>query len=231
MIAEMARFGLALAVLIAFGALAPRPAAAEIYRYTDANGNSYYVEGLENVPQEHRARAVPMGLRNAPPAPPAPAAPAAPSGRPGAPGAPAAPGVPPAPTAPGSAPKIGGTSIRFTPGQRIMVDVTVNGTATANLLLDTGADRTMINPRVLVAAGASLARPVGSARVTGVAGSDEVSFVVVESLQIGEARVGRLPVASYDIGAGGDGLLGRDFLDRFNVTIDSTNGLVHLAPK
>ena len=112
-----------------------------------------------------------------------------------------------------------------------MVDVTVNGTTTANLLLDTGADRTMINPRVLVAAGASLARPVASARVTGVAGSDEVSFVVVESLQIGEARIGRLPVASYDIGGTGDGLLGRDFLDRFNVTIDSTNGLVHLAPK
>src|SRR2546430_7950639 len=82
---------------------------------------------------------VPLGLRNAPAT--TPAAPVAP-GRPGL--APLGPG-----TAPG-APKPGGTSIKYTPGQRIMVDVKVNGTASANLLLDTGADKTMINPRVLV---------------------------------------------------------------------------------
>jgi len=29
----------------------------------------------------------------------------------------------------------------------------------------------------------------------------------------------------------GDGLLGRDFLDQFNVNIDSSRGVVTLAPK
>jgi hypothetical protein len=48
---------------------------------------------------------------------------------------------------------------------------------------------------------------------------------------VGEARVGRMQVASYDVSGAGDGLLGRDFLDRFNVTIDSTNGVVTLSPK
>jgi hypothetical protein len=221
----MTRRGLASAVLLVVVGLAPVSAGAEIFRYTDDRGNSFYVDGLDNVPQEYRARAVPLGLRNAPatPAPP-PAAPGVQGPARNGPGA--APGAPAPPAKPG------GATIRFTPGQRIMVDVRINGSASANLLLDTGADRTMINPRALVAAGIPLARPVGSARVTGVAGSDQVSFVVVDSLEIGEARVGRLAVASYDVGGGvGDGLLGRDFLDRFNVTIDSVNGVVKLDPK
>lgn len=212
---QVTRLVLVLAGLVLLG---PVPAAAEIYRYTDATGTSHYVEGIDSVPQEYRARAAPVGLRNAPAgAPtPAPTGPGAALGRPGA-----APGVP----------RAGAATIKYTPGQRIMVDVKINGSANANLLLDTGADRTMINPRVLVSAGASISRPVGTTRVTGVAGSDEVSFVVIDSLEVGEARVGRMQVASYDVAGAGDGLLGRDFLDRFSVNIDSAAGVVTLSPK
>jgi len=197
--------------LAALATLAPDPAFAEIYRYTDPSGRSHYVDGIDGVPQEFRERAVPMGLHNAPRS------------------------ATPEPTkvertAVATAPK-GGTAIRYTPGQPIMVDVKINGSTSAKLLLDTGADGTMINPRALVAAGASLSRPVGSTRVTGVAGSDTVSFVVIDSLEVGDAKVGRMRVASYDVPSAGDGLLGRDFLDRFSVNIDSTNGVVTLSPK
>jgi len=200
---RVTRLILVLAGLVLLG---PVPAAAEIYRYTDAAGSSHYVEGIDSVPQEYRARAVPVGLRNATAGAPTPAKAA-------------------------GAPKAGATTIKYTPGQRIMVDVKINGNANANLLLDTGADRTMINPRVLVSAGAAISRPVGTTRVTGVAGSDDVSFVVIESLEVGEARVGRMQVASYDVAGAGDGLLGRDFLDRFSVNIDSAAGVVTLSPK
>jgi hypothetical protein len=206
---------LAVAAVGALALLAPSPSAAEIFRYIDASGNSYYVEGLDNVPSDYRSRAVPMGLRNAP----------ATSGA----TAPGRPGATPAAAVPSAL--RGSTSIKYTPGQRIMVDVKVNGSTSANLLLDTGADRTMINPRVLVAAGASISRPVGRSRITGVAGSDDVNFVVIDSLEVGEARVGRMQVASYDVSGAGDGLLGRDFLDRFTLNIDSTNGVVTLSPK
>jgi predicted aspartyl protease len=202
--------------LAAFVTLAPLPAAAEIFRYTDTAGVPHYVEGIDSVPQEFRARAVPIRLP--PPGAPAVTPPAGAPARPGAPG----------PVA--SAPK-GGTTIKYTPGKAIMVDVKINGSTNANLMLDTGADTTMINPRVLVAAGASLSRPVGTTRVTGVAGSDNVNFVTIDSLEVGEARTGRMHVASYDVTGAGDGLLGRDFLDRFSVNIDSTNGVVTLSPK
>lgn len=209
----MTRLALALAVLVT---LTPLPAAAEIFRYTDAAGVPHYVDGIDSVPQEFRARAVPMRLP--PPGAPAVTPPASAPARPGASG-PAA-----------SAPK-GGTTIKYTPGKPIMVDVKINGSTAANLLLDTGADTTMINPRVLVAAGASISRPVGTTRVTGVTGSDNVNFVTIESLEVGEARAGRMHVASYDVTGVGDGLLGRDFLDRFSLNIDSTNGIVTLSPK
>jgi predicted aspartyl protease len=123
--------------------------------------------------------------------------------------------------------------IKYTPGQRIMVDVKINGAFTAQLLLDTGADRTMISPRTLVAAGVVISRPVATGSITGATGTDRINYVMVDSLEVGEARVGRLPVGSYELaGAGvGDGLLGRDFLDQFRITFEAAKGEVHLAPK
>ena len=210
----MKRLVLAAVALTTLATLVPSPAAGQVVRYTDANGNAHYVEGLENVPPQYRATAVPLGLYNAPrgatPEPTTASRPASVSG----------------PTAPK-----GGAAIKYTPGQQIMVDAKINGSTSVRLLLDTGADGTMISPRALAAAGASISRPVATSRVTGVAGSDTVNYVVIESLEIGEARVGRMRVASYDVAGAGDGLLGRDFLDRFSLNIDSTNGVVTLSPK
>jgi predicted aspartyl protease len=189
------------------GALAPAPAFAEIYRYTDERGSPVYVEGLESVPEAYRSRAVPLGMRNNAPV----STPPADVGKPVA---------------------AGGTTIRYTPGQRITVDATVNGSTSTRLLLDTGADTTLISPLVLSAAGASLTRGGSAGRMTGVTGTTDIRRVGIESLAIGEARVSRLQVVAHDMDMPGiDGLLGRDFLDQFKVTIDSTTGVVTLQPK
>lgn len=207
MIAGMRRaaiVGLSLSLLVAG---LPPCAHAQIYRYTDERGQNHYVDGLQNVPERHRSTATPLGLRNAPT--PAPT------------------------TAPAGASTAGATVIKYTPGQRIMVDVKINGAFNAQLLLDTGADRTMISPRTLQAAGVAISRPVGTGTITGATGTDRISYVVVDSLEVGEARVGRMPVGSYELaGSGsGDGLLGRDFLDQFKITFDAAKGEVHLTPK
>jgi len=196
--------GLSLSVLIA---ALPAPAPAQIYRYTDEQGQNHYVDRLENVPERHRGTATPLGMRNAPTQAPT--------------------------TAPAAAGPAGAAVIKYTPGQRIMVDVKINGSFSAQLLLDTGADRTMISPRTLVAAGVPVSRPVGTGTLTGATGTDRINYVVVDSLEVGEARVGRMPVGSYELAGTetGDGLLGRDFLDQFKITFDAGNGEVHLAPK
>jgi predicted aspartyl protease len=140
-----------------------------------------------------------------------------------------APGAAGAPAAAASVK--GGATITYAPGQRIMVNAMVNGSTPAQLMLDTGADRTMINPRVLVAAGVSLARPAGTAVVSGVGGSQEMQFVTISSLDVAGATVGRLTVAAHGVEGAGDGLLGRDFLDNFSVNIDAAKGVVTLSPK
>jgi len=49
---------------------------------------------------------------------------------------------------------------------------------------------------------------------------------------VGQARVGALTVLAQDMDdPRGDGLLGRDFLDQFTVTIDNAVGRVTLRPR
>lgn len=198
-------FALTLSVMVA---AAPQPGRTEIFRYVDERGQNSYVDGLENVPERYRAVAVPMGFRNLP-------------------------APPPSKDAAATAGSTGTTVIKYKPGQRIMVDVKINGGFSSQLLLDTGADRTMISPRVLTAAGIPITKPVATGQITGVTGSDKINYVVVDSLEVGEAKVGKMPVGAYELaGTGtGDGLLGRDFLDQFKMTVDAAKGEVTLAPK
>jgi len=196
---------LALAFVIIGSSLAP-PAAAQIYRWTDENGTAHFAEGLSNVPERYRSRAVPVGPRSTPGAP-EPTGPRAPSGE---------------------------TVLRFSPGRQIVVEARVNGSAPCRLMLDTGAAATLISPRVLAAAGVSFTRGTQTVRARGLTRQAEVEVprVFVESLEVGEVRVDRLMVVAYDMDVPAlDGLLGQDFLGLFNVTIDATAGIVRIGPK
>ena len=64
----------------------------------------------------------------------------------------------------------------------------------------------------------------------GVTGMSYTDAVWVASVEVGEAKVGPLLVLAYDAGLrGADGLLGRDFLAKFSVTIDPKEQLVTLT--
>jgi len=188
-------------------AILPTHADAEIYKWVDDNGVPHFADGIDSVPDRYRSRAMPVGLKNEP----ASAA--------GATSTKAGPS--------------GGTTINFTPGQRILVDVKINGSGGTRLMLDTGADRTLISPRALSAAGVRLTGATATGQIVGATGSDRIDFVSVDSLEIGDARVGRMMVGAFNLPTTdvGDGLLGRDFLDQFNVNIDSGKGVVTLSPK
>ena len=211
MSSSAARYDRSLALIcvlfVAMAASVASPSAAEIYKWADESGHTHYADGIDSVPQRYRAQATPIGLRNSPEAT-----------------AVTESGVRKEPT--------GGTTIRYTPGDRIVIDARVNGRHGVKLLLDTGADRTLIAPRALVAAGASLTHGGIKGSITGVTGKADIQHVRIDSIEVGEARVAPLFVISYDLSqTGNDGLLGRDFLDRFDVKIDSSRGLVTFAPK
>jgi hypothetical protein len=203
-----------LTAVLALGGLlsvAPTGASAQIYRWTDERGEVRYSQGINSVPSRFRGSAVIVA-----PASPAPAATSP------------APAVP----EPVSTSAAGVARIPFTPGQPIMVTARINGGGTAQLLLDTGAQGTVISPTALAALGVSYRNAVRGS-IKGVTGDANVLAVRIESIEVEGARFGPLMVVSHDtgLGSGRDGLLGRDFLDNFIVTIDSNARVVTLSPK
>ena len=186
------------------------PASAQIYRWTDERGEVRFSQGINSVPPQARGGAVIVST----PGQPAPAAPA-PAETPADTGAPA-----------------GAARIPFTPGRPIMVSARINGGGTTQLILDTGAQGTVISPTALAALGISY-RNAARGSIRGVTGETSVLAVRIESIEVEGARVGPLMVISHDagLGSGTDGLLGRDFLDNFIVTIDSSSRIVTLTPK
>jgi hypothetical protein len=199
----MGRWKLA-AMLLSVAVLAGAAAVgAQTYRWTDERGQSHYSQGLDSVPERYRTGARPLSFPAAPPEPRA-AAPAAPADM---------------------------ARIRFTPGQPIWVTARINDVGSVQLMLDTGASVTTISPRVLEQLGVSIRSAVpGSIR--GVTGTAPALFVTLERIEVAGATAGPLRVVAHDPELGqGDGLLGRDFLDRFAVNIDNAAGLVTLTPR
>ena len=121
--------------------------------------------------------------------------------------------------------------IPFTPGAPILVSARLNGGESITLILDTGADQTMVTPQAL----SKLGIPLDSARrqaIKGVGGIVEAGVAWVDSVEVGDAKTGPLQVVVHDADLRqADGLLGRDFLEQFKVTIDAKESVVTLEPK
>ena len=191
-----------LALLLAVLGIVPA-ASAQMYRWTDDRGQVHYGQGLDSVPQQYRDSARLLSF----------------------------PAAPPEPKPAGSATPSGTAQIRFTPGQPIWVSARINDTGSAQLMLDTGASVTTISPRVLAQLGVS-SRSATRGSIRGVTGTADALLVVVDSIEVAGATAGPIRVVSHDSELGqGDGLLGRDFLDRFTVNIDNAAGIVTLTPR
>jgi predicted aspartyl protease len=132
------------------------------------------------------------------------------------------------------APDTGGpVSLNVTPGAPITVEARLNGTP-LTLIVDTGADRTVISPAAVERAGfaGQAGRPI---QVVGVTGTDTATLVTVPLLDVAGARIGPLPVIVYALPptlrgeTAVDGLLGRDVLDAFTLSVDSASGRATLT--
>ena len=183
--------------------LFPGLALADIYYWVDGQGTQHYTTRPESIPDPYRSKARLLPLPVSPPAPPELERSPSPKGL---------------------------TKIPFTPGLPVLVSVKINGAGPITLILDTGADRTMVAPEALQRLGISTGNgPRGILK--GVTGASYVDAVWVNSVEVEEAKVGPLLIIAYDGDLkNADGLLGRDFLAHFNVTIDSKEGVVTLSP-
>jgi hypothetical protein len=194
----MSRIG---ATFILFSLFFCQPASAEIFSWADDQGIQYYTTDPANIPERYRAQARSLSL------PPSPA--------------------PPADLQPVAPPK-GKTKISYPPGSSILVRAKINGAGPITLILDTGADRTLITSAGVSNLGLSTENSM-PVLLSGVTGASRGSAIWVDSIEIEEAKAGPLLITIYDaVLKEANGLLGRDFLAHFNVTIDSKEGVVTL---
>jgi predicted aspartyl protease len=132
-----------------------------------------------------------------------------------------------APPPPAPAPA---STIPLAGGEPIMVTGHLNGVP-LTLMLDTGADRTLLAPAALARAGLdpSSGRRV---RVLGVTGAGDAYEVTLPRLDIAGARLGPVAVVVHSLPSPGiDGLLGRDLLHAFTLTVDAASGHAILTPR
>lgn len=190
------------ALLVLAAVLVATPASADLYRWTDAEGIIHYTADLESVPLAYREAVQLLAHPRAPSAPPSP---------------PPEPAVSPA-----------------TRSAPVTVVAWLNGVA-LTLIVDTGAERTVLSPAALERAGFG-AEPAQPIRIVGATGAAAASLVTVPLLDVAGARIGPLPVIIHALPADGrtgpvDGLLGRDVLDAFTLTVDTVAGRATLTPR
>jgi hypothetical protein len=132
------------------------------------------------------------------------------------------------PLSPATVPPSG--SVQMPSGGPVIVQAHLNGVP-LRLLVDTGADRTVIAPEMLARAGIDVRRGTPG-RITGVTGSADAPLVAVQRLDVAGAQIGPLAVVAHAVpGDGIDGLLGRDVLDAFTVTFDAAGNRATLTPR
>lgn len=118
-------------------------------------------------------------------------------------------------------------------GNAMLVPVSfTNGSSsmTANLVVDTGAGQTVLSKRVARALG--LLAVDTQARL-GIGGAVNVDVGVVDSVKVGAAELKNLPISIHDFSPDPriEGLLGFDFLGRFQLLLDHDKQVMVLTPK
>jgi len=117
-----------------------------------------------------------------------------------------------------------------TNGSSVIVRVTFNGSLTANLALDTGATTTVVSRRIARNLGLAA---LGSRTMVGIGGNVIAPVARIESVRVGDAEVSNLTVSIHDFSPDPriEGLLGLNFLNQFEVSLDTRKRQLFLLPR
>ena len=113
--------------------------------------------------------------------------------------------------------------------QEMVLAVTINHAGPFAFLLDTGTQMTVVDQSL---AGELNLRSTGKAAVAGVSLKGAAGFAQLDTLEVGDHRVADQGVLVYDMssvqeaGFGVRGLLGEDFLSRYDVLINNAYKVV-----
>lgn len=122
----------------------------------------------------------------------------------------------------------------FRVGQTFVVQVRLNGTRDAKLILDTGAEISLLSHDVVLDLGLFPTSTTPTVTLNTVSGTVRADVLIIDSMAVGRAEARHVAVAVHDLPEappGVDGLLGLTFLNKFVVTLDPHNGTLHLRQR
>jgi clan AA aspartic protease (TIGR02281 family) len=187
--------------------LVPRSQAADFFRWIDHNGVVHFTDNIHSIPEARRATAVRIKGQQ----PPRPAEPSK---------------VSPA--------TVAKASIPFEKhGQVVVVEVMLNKSVPAKLVVDTGATYTMISAATAKELSIDPERTPRTMPFQTANGVIQAPLANLESVIIGGMEVKNLTTAIHDAvpSAQVAGLLGLNFLSNFRLDIDTEKGILHLEKK
>ncbi len=181
--------------------------AADFFRWIDQNGVVHFTDNVHNIPEARRATAVRIkGQEPARPAAPSKASPAT----------------------------IAKASIPFEKrGQVVVVEVMLNNSVPARLVVDTGATYTMISAATAKELSIDPQRAPRTMPFQTANGVIQAPLTNLESVMVGGMEIKNLTAAIHDAvpSAQVAGLLGLNFLSNFRLDIDTEKGILHLEKK
>ena len=122
----------------------------------------------------------------------------------------------------------------FRVGQTFVVQVRLNGTRDAKLILDTGAEISLLSHDLVLDLGLFPTSTTPTVTLNTVSGTVRADVLIIDSMAVGRAEARHVAVAGHDLPEappGGDGLLGLTFLNKFVVTLDPQHGTLHLRQR
>jgi hypothetical protein len=115
-----------------------------------------------------------------------------------------------------------------------LVHATLNDVHRVTLIVDTGAQSTIIAPAVAKRLGLTMSSDGPRRQVSVVGGGKlDIPFVKISTLRVGDARIEGMEVGVFDVAPtaqGVHGLLGADFLHQFRFTLDGLERWLRLEP-
>lgn len=116
------------------------------------------------------------------------------------------------------------------PGGHYVVEVLINGSIRANLIVDTGATMVVLSDRLGQRLGVNYNSDLPKIGMSTAGGKVEAPLFVLDSLKIGSAEVLNVETTTNPHMEGMDGLLGMSFLGEFKVEMDRQNWEMTLKP-
>ena len=115
-------------------------------------------------------------------------------------------------------------------GDHYIVEVLINGSVKANLIVDTGASMVVLSDRLGRKLGITRNSDLPTIGMSTAGGKVEAPLFILESLKIGNAEVLNVETTTNPYMGDMDGLLGMSFLGEFKVEMDRQNWEMTLKP-